>query len=158
MRAFCHRITGTNFMRAERRTDARPSQISGRRYAFGSSRKDKGLFPLAFALGCWAFASPAALPRFLVVAVAIFAAFELVSGEVSERKRLRRRGLLANAPLPVFETMVTLVALSMRLSPIARDFVAASLFTLSCRFWRPARERSSLQGTRRPASLPCSKE
>lgn len=98
------------------------------------------------------------MPRFLVVAVAAFAVIELVSGKVSEGKRFRRREPLVSAPLPAFETMVTLVALSMRLSPVERDFVAASLLALSFRFWRPARKTRQFQRRQSPAGLPCSKE
>jgi hypothetical protein len=98
------------------------------------------------------------MPRFLVVAVAAFAVIELVSGEVGEGKRFRRRDPLVSAPLPAFETMVTLVALSMRLSPIERDFVAASLLALSFRLWRPARKTRQFQRRQSPAGLPCSKE
>ncbi len=97
------------------------------------------------------------MPRFLVVAVAAFAVIGLVSGEVSEGKRFRRREPLVSAPLSAFETMVTLVALSMRLSPIERDFVAASLLALSFRLWRPARKTQQFQPRQSPAGLPCSK-
>ncbi|HEX2812598.1 MAG TPA: hypothetical protein VHO04_07940 [Sphingopyxis sp.] len=98
------------------------------------------------------------MPRFLVVAIAIFAAFELAPGEVSERKELRRCGLLVKVPFLAFETMATLVALSMRLSPVERDLVTASLFTLSCRFWHLARKARPFQWKRSPAGLSCSKE
>ncbi len=96
--------------------------------------------PLVLALGCCAWALPATISPFLVVAVVAFAILGPVSGDVGERKPLWRRGSLFHAPVAVFETMITLAALSMRLSPIERDFVAASLFTLACRFRMSGRD------------------
>lgn len=48
--------------------------------------------------------------------------------------RLLRGELLGNVPSQIFEILVTLVALSMRLSPIERDLVAAGLLNLLYRF------------------------
>jgi hypothetical protein len=42
------------------------------------------------------------------------------------------------------ETMVTLMALSMRLSPIERDFIATSLFAFLWRVWKPSQNRRHL--------------
>lgn len=98
------------------------------------------------------------MPCSLVVAVVTLAALGLLPGEAGERKRLWRREPFFSAPSPVFETMVTLVALSMRLSPIERDFVAAGLFALLSRILRPACKVPQFQEGRNPALLPYSKE
>src|SRR3546814_8024708 len=57
-----------------------------------------------------------------------------LSGNGVRRAPLLQGAFLRNAPFQIFETVVTLVALTMRLSPLERDFVAASLLNLLYRF------------------------
>lgn len=66
--------------------------------------------------------------------VIAFAVFAVRSGNGVRRAPLLQGAFLRNAPSRIFETVVTLVALSMRLSPLERDLVAASLLNLLYRF------------------------
>ncbi|MCW0197131.1 hypothetical protein [Sphingopyxis sp.] len=103
-----------------------------RRNIFLSAQPSARLSQL-FAFGCCLWAS-VNLPLALCASVIAFAVFAVLSGNGVRRAPLLQGAFLRNAPFQIFETVVTLVALTMRLSPLERDFVAASLLNLLYRF------------------------
>lgn len=105
---------------------------SVRRNIFLSPQPSARLSQLFAFGGClWASVN---LPLAQCASVIAFAVFAVLSGNGVRRARLLRGAFLRNAPSQIFETVVTVVALTMRLSPLERDLVAASLLNLLYRF------------------------
>jgi len=129
-------------MRAERQPPLRIDWMSRRKYAIRPSNDDIDFHPLVLGIGCCLWASPGIMPSLLFVgcAAGVAVAIAVLEPIFDERRLSSIRGQLFDGPSLAFETFVTLVALSMRLSPIERDFVAASFFTLLCRYSAPARD------------------
>lgn len=123
----------------------------------GSSGENMNVPSLAIALGCCAFASCDDLPSFVVFSFMVPAILESARLTTSIRKSGPRRGVSLNARSLALEGVVMLAAIAMRLSPIERDFLAASLFALLCRFWGPARENRQFQ-SEESFIAPCPKE
>lgn len=119
-------------MRGEHPTLSRTLWNSFRRNVFLSAQSSIRLFQLFAFGGClWASVN---LPLAQCASVIAFAVFAVSSSDGRQRMRLLRGELLGNVPSQIFEILVTLVALSMRLSPIERDLVAAGLLNLLYRF------------------------
>lgn len=120
-------------MRAERPTFSLIVRNSSRKNALLPTEEGIERLSLAIAFGCCIWAS-SKLPPTQFASVVVLAILIAVSGDGGQRTRLLRDKSLCNAGSLIFETMVTLMALSMRLSPLERDFVAASLLKLLYRF------------------------
>ncbi|WP_079639630.1 hypothetical protein [Sphingopyxis flava] len=101
---------------------------------------------------CCAWAAPAIMPRALAVTILTHVLLRRATGHVTEKGGTWRSRSLLKALSLALETLVTLLAISMRLSPIERDFIAASLFALLWRVWRPSpHEGNSIRSQTREA-------
>lgn len=119
-------------MRGDPPTPSRILSNSVRRNIFLSAQPSVRLSQLFAIGGClWAWGNLPLAQCASVIALAVLAA---LSGDGVRRARSLRGVFLRNAPSRIFETVVTLVALAMRLSPLERDLVAASLLNLLYRF------------------------
>lgn len=150
-------ILSTHLVIGKHRDKAMRAECQSRIYILHTSESDEPWSArhvlvcsyLVLAFGCSAGILSGSPLRIFIATVVAFAILRPSWRTPAEERPPWKRELPVWAPSFVFETAVTFAALSMRLSPIERDFVAVSLVALRCRIRRPSpRER-------RPREEPC---
>jgi len=139
-------------MRTSWKIRARARQLSGPAHRPRSWSNEIDFSPMVLAHWCCAWAAPTIMPRALVVTILTHVLLRQATCLVTEKRGTSRSRSLLKALSLALEILVTLLALSMRLSPIERDLIAASLFALLWRVWRPSpREGRSFRNQTREA-------